>query len=123
MTPELLTRMGRWLAFLEPEHFKMRFGYLEDGNLSKIFINPKNEVDQDRLFGACFRAATARGWYPLVESNGLQTRATILKPKASIEGTEFEKFEFGLSMAACLIEAHGVQDWESRDPTFPEETT
>ena len=129
MTPELLTRMARWLTHLEPEFFAFTLSgillaFPESSDQSKREIWNGGNVDQDRLFGACFRATIARGWYPAIQGTATrQFRATTVHYRPTFDSSDFSHPEMGITMAVCLLKAHGVNDWESHDPTFSEETT
>ena len=125
MTPELLTRMSRWLAHLEPEFFRFTIGQTllaKSNDESPQIIWNGGSIDQDRLFGACARAAIARGWYPAIQATATrQFRASIVHYRPTFDSSEFRHSNMGLAMAVTLLQAHGVDDWETR--AFPEETT
>lgn len=120
MTPELLQRMARWLAYLEPETFGIYEGNLEHP-IREVDYILAGEADQDRLFGACYRAAIAQGCYPAlaVQVNG-EHNVSIVCYRPQFDCTRAVSSEFGFAIADALIQAHGVTDWQSQDPEASE---
>jgi hypothetical protein len=144
MTSELLTRMARWLAYLEPEFFQFsdqtdfterkivelwRRKEWDNEPILKQMNDGAIDLDQDRLFGACVRAAIARSWQPKMEvCDDYKTFYTAIY-KSKDFGRSYQTPDgshchtsMGIAMAVSLIKAHCVEDWGSHDPTFPEET-
>jgi hypothetical protein len=130
-----IRRMARWLAYFEPEFFRVNTGL---GNF--VLMNEKptegkmaflhqivqmtedldiHFVDQDRLFGTCARAAIARGWYPAIKYAADEQWAAEITADGSgdvlaqVETVAIN--EFGLAMAQALIETRET-NWQSRDP-------
>jgi hypothetical protein len=146
MTPDQLQRMAKWLVRLEPDFFRINtglgnFAFLckeKMPNPSIIQIAANNQVfkvDQDRLFGACFRAAIARRlvhqfvWQTVQAPQGIgavniEEMPELVLKMESIDPrqypvefkTNYGHQEMGIAMATTLLRAHGVHDWESRDP-------
>lgn len=128
MTPEQIKRMARWLAKLEPKFFyflsvfdtqigesigwRLRCVYSQ-----KIVLEFFNciGVSQLYLYDACSRAAVARGWR--TEVHNLPYAKICTGHVTGIKfATEYPVHHEGFALADALIQAHGVTDWQTRDP-------
>jgi hypothetical protein len=128
-----LERMAKWAAYLEPDFFLLQHKdwlmVRKESGIHGYLLNwsGKVEIQQDALFGTCFRAMVARKkwlslsseihlheWVARVTINNYQLGSdysTVCKPVA----------DFGMAALEAVIKFHRLDYWQNADP--PEKDT